>query len=500
MRLSASEMMEAFGEPGEGITVEEGVRIAKRLEELGVDLISVSTGTYETGQTIIEPINTPRNWRDPIIRAVRDAVSIPVMGTSIIREPEQAETMLADGLVDLIAMGRSWLADPEWAKKAIDGRDEEIVCCIGCMACFQNLLAGGTIMCAVNPRCAHETEYPAVPERDLEGRRALVVGGGPAGCEAAIQLALRGADVLLAEADDHLGGQVHPGCNPPGKAAMRWVIDAYEERLRAAGVKVELGCRMDVARIREFEADEIVVATGALPVRPNLPGLESPSVVDAVAVLDREAEVGRRVVVVGSGMTGLETAELLASEGHEVVGVYEMAERIGAGAYPTNVMSVAAHLRAAGRAHTALQAVSSWSSGGEQLGGALGGHAHHRADVLQCEALTAKRSGRAPGLVRRACPRLRLDPPVLLSEFAVFDVVRRKDRIDPDLDLTLRNAREEGDRLAHLVRCVRQVPDLGYRSERGLFEHPPSRLSALRRHGESCAHLHHPFPPNSSAN
>ena len=347
VRISASEMMETIGEPGEGITLEEGVKIAKRLEELGVDLISVSSGTYETGSTVIEPINTPRNWRDPIIRAVRDAVSIPVMGTSIIRMPSQAETMLEEGLVDLIAMGRSWLADPAWAKKAIEGRDEEIVRCIGCMACFQNLGLGGTVICAVNPRCGHESEFPAVPVRDLEGRTALVVGGGPAGCEAAEQLALRGAKVVLAEASDHLGGQVHPGCNPPGKAPMHWIIENYEVRLRLAGVEVRFETEMTAEAVKEFGADIVLVATGALPFAPPLPGLDSPSVVEAVDVLNGTAPVGERVAVVGSGMTGLETAELLHEQGHEVVGVYEMAETIGAGAFPRNVESVASHLRAA---------------------------------------------------------------------------------------------------------------------------------------------------------
>ncbi|MSS44477.1 NAD(P)-binding protein [Cutibacterium sp. WCA-380-WT-3A] len=346
VRISASEMMETIGEPGVGITVEEGARIARRLEEVGVDLISVSTGTYETGTTIIEPINTPRNWRDPIIRAVRDAVSIPVMGTSITRMPSQAEQMLQDGLVDLVAMGRSWLADPQWGVKAIEGRDDQIVRCMGCMACFQ-ALGSGPIICALNPRCGHESEFPPLPARDLEGRSALVVGGGPSGCEAAEQLALRGADVVLTEATDRIGGQVRPGCNPPGKEPMSWVIDNYEQRLRRAGVEVRLGTVMTADAVRGFGADVVVVATGAVPFRPALPGMNLPQVVEAIDVLRGDAEVGRRVVVVGSGMTGLETAELLHQRGHEVIGVYEMADTIAPGAFRQNVESVASHLRAA---------------------------------------------------------------------------------------------------------------------------------------------------------
>ncbi|WP_432803623.1 hypothetical protein [Brachybacterium sillae] len=130
VRLSITESYDLLGMPGVGIEQEEGVRIAQMCEQAGADLISVSTGTYETGITTIEPVNTPRNWRDPLIRAVKDAVSIPVMGTSIVREADQAETMLRDGLVDLVAMGRSWLADPAWGRKAIEGRDADIVRCI----------------------------------------------------------------------------------------------------------------------------------------------------------------------------------------------------------------------------------------------------------------------------------------------------------------------------------------------------------------------------------
>ncbi|MDD7687010.1 MAG: NAD(P)/FAD-dependent oxidoreductase [Actinomycetaceae bacterium] len=347
VRISVSEMMETLGEPGEGITLEDGVRIAQRLEELGVDLISVSSGTYETGPTIIEPINTPRNWRDPLIQAVRDAVSVPVMGTSIVRIPSQAEKMLDDGLVDLVAMGRTWLADPEWAKKAIEGRDDEIVRCIGCLACFQTLNSGKPIICAVNPRCGYESEFPKFPERDLEGVKALVVGAGPAGCEAAEQLALRGASVVLAEESDHLGGQVAPGCNPPGKQPMHWIIENYEVRLQLAGVDVHFNQRTTADAVRDFGADIVIVATGARPFVPPLPGMDSAHVVEAVAVLNGTAQVGKRVAVVGSGMTGLETAELLHTQGHDVVGVYEMAAQIAPGAYKRNVDSVASHLRAA---------------------------------------------------------------------------------------------------------------------------------------------------------
>ncbi|RUP85678.1 NAD(P)/FAD-dependent oxidoreductase [Dermabacter sp. HSID17554] len=347
VRLSISQCYDLIGMPGEGNEVADGVRIAKLCEEHGADLISVSSGTYETGVTVIEPVNTPRNWRDPMIRAVRDAVSIPVMGVSIIREPEQAEKMLNDGLVDLIAMGRSWLADPQWGIKAIEGRDADITRCIGCMYCFEALFSGGHVECAVNPRCGFESEFPLEPERNAEGRTALVIGGGPAGCEAAETLAKRGAKVTLVEAEDTLGGQVVPGTNPPGKDPMGWLVESYTHRLEQAGVEVRLSTRFSADEVRDFGADAVIVATGAVPVVPPIPGIDGDHVVDAIDVLGGTREVRGRAIVVGSGMTGLETAELIAANGGEVA-VYEMAPQLGAGAFHMNLISVTSKLKKAG--------------------------------------------------------------------------------------------------------------------------------------------------------
>ncbi|MCS6711867.1 FAD-dependent oxidoreductase [Brachybacterium sp. EF45031] len=214
---------------------------------------------------------------------------------------------------------------------------------------MEQVSGGRPIRCAVNPRCGLETEFPAdIPTRDAEGRTAIVVGGGPAGAEAAETLALRGMTVDLYEATDSLGGQIVPGSNPPGKGAMRWVIENYEVRLRTAGVEVHLNTEATVDSVRESGADAVVLATGALPSAPrSIPGIDGPTVVDAVDVLEGRVEVGPTCVVVGSGMTGLETAELLMTQGH-TVSVHEMAEAIGAGAFRGNIQSVAMKLEAGG--------------------------------------------------------------------------------------------------------------------------------------------------------
>ena len=215
------------------------------------------------------------------------------------------------------------------------------------MYCFEALFSGGHVECAVNPRCGFESEFPIEPERNAEGRTALVIGGGPAGCEAAETLAKRGAKVTLVEAMDTLGGQVVPGTNPPGKDPMGWLVENYTHRLEKAGVDVRLSTRFGVEDVRAFGADAVIVATGAAPIVPNIPGIDGDNVVDAIDVLGGTREVAGRAIVVGSGMTGLETAELIAANGGEVA-VYEMAPELGAGAFHMNLISVTSKLKKAG--------------------------------------------------------------------------------------------------------------------------------------------------------
>lgn len=348
VRLSISECYDLIGRPGEGIETEEGVRNAVLAAELGAALISVSSGTYETMHTIIEPMGAPAGWRDTMIAAVREAVDIPVMGVSITRDPAQAEEMLRQGLVDLVAMGRSWLADPQWGIKAIQGRDEEITRCIGCMYCIDKVLAGEPVACALNPRCGFETQFPKVPEHNGAGRRGLVIGAGPAGCQAAETMALRGMQVDLYEAGSTIGGQVALGSVPSGKEPLDWLLSDYDRRLHEAGVTIHLDARADVDSVRGSGADAVVVATGAAPIMPSATeGIDRGNAVTCLDVLVGMAAVGQVAVVVGSGLTGLETARFLAQDGTRVT-VCETADEIAPGAQPTLRADAMAALRELG--------------------------------------------------------------------------------------------------------------------------------------------------------
>ena len=219
VRLSSSEFLD--GMYGESLTLENTIADAKACEAAGVALLNISSGTHMTGNTIVEPTTYEQGWKIPLAAAIRREVGIPVAATGVIRDPAFAEQILENGDVDYIAMGRSWLADPEWGVKAIEGRDEDIRKCLGCMYCFEtagnNLCTGGSH--AFYPRMGEETKY-SVPKKDGAGRTIVVVGPGPAGLEAAMVLAQRDFKVILFDRRERLGGQMYLASMPPHRAKM----------------------------------------------------------------------------------------------------------------------------------------------------------------------------------------------------------------------------------------------------------------------------------------
>ena len=236
VRLSVSECYEFLG-LRDGITPEEGVEIAKIAEDAGADAISVSTGTYETMNAIVEPITFSQGWRNEYIKAVKTAVKVPVIGVGMFREPEYADKLVGNGVLDFIGMGRTWLADPDWGAKALSGHPEDIRKCTCCLYCFENVMTGKDIVCSINPDLA--MEYKAKePVNDGSGHLVVVVGGGPAGLEAARVLSLRGYAVTLFEKAAKLGGQVYLSSLPPRKERMRWLIDYEEIQIKKQGVDI----------------------------------------------------------------------------------------------------------------------------------------------------------------------------------------------------------------------------------------------------------------------
>lgn len=344
VRLSVEEFYDRIGFPGQGILLEEGVEMAKRLEGFGIDVINVSSGNYDTEQTSCEPISFEPGWRKYLAKAVKDVVGLPVIAANLIRSPEQAEAQLAEGVQDFIAMGRPFLSDPEWAKKAREGRSDEIlkcICCLYCMECFRkNILNGKPVSCAVNPRTCRESRYENSPQRDGNGRQIVVAGAGPAGLTAAKELAARDFRVTVLEQNAEPGGQLILAEAPPYKEKIGWFIEELTLLARRQGVKIRYNVEADKKIIDEYQPYAVILATGAEAAAPRIPGSEQDSVVTVTPVLTGEKQYsGKRIAVIGSGMTGLETAEFLLEQGNTVT-IIEMADRIAPGAYPTNVRDV----------------------------------------------------------------------------------------------------------------------------------------------------------------
>lgn len=338
VRLSVDEFYREIGEPENGYTLEEGLKIAKRLEELGVDAIDVSSATYETMNYWLEPTEFECGWRKNLAQAVKNAVKVPVIAANLIRTPEQAEQQLDEGTQDFIGLGRPLIADPFWAKKAEEGRAADIKRCICCLWCFESMLvgeehrqAGG---CSVNPRAAREVAIPRDLPRDGDGRTVIVAGAGPAGLTAAEVLAKRGFMVKVYEKAERAGGQLTLAELPPHKEKLGWCTQDLEHAATKNGAVIEYGHAVTAEEILAQKPYAVFVATGAVACKPKgIPGADRENVhTSDYALRNAEHFAGKTVAIVGSGMTGLETAELLVENGAKVF-IIEMAEQIAPGTY-----------------------------------------------------------------------------------------------------------------------------------------------------------------------
>jgi len=300
--------------PGSHTNTEAAI-FAKACQEAGADLINVTGGWHET---LVPQITSelPAAGFSYLARGVRRAVQLPVAASNRIHSPGLAEDILARGDADLVCMGRPLLADPNLPKKAQAGRPELIRRCIACnQGCFDAIPQMQPVGCAVNPRAGREAKAP----RDLPPARpaqtVVVVGGGPAGCQAAITATRRGHNVILLEAAGRLGGQPAWYAAPTDKPDFASISAWQGAQLRDLGVDVRLGFAADAESIAALEPDQVILATGARPAAPPIPGLDRPQVCQAWDVLQGKARPQGRVVVIGGGAVGLETALNIARRG-----------------------------------------------------------------------------------------------------------------------------------------------------------------------------------------
>ena len=306
IRIAGHDFMEG------GNTNIEAARFAAAAEKAGVHAINVTGGWHETNVPQLTT-NVPPGVFTYLARGIKNAVTVPVFASNRLGNPDVAERALRSDACDLICWARPLLADPELANKVKEGRTDEIVPCIACnQACFDSIFAGISVSCVMNPRAGREDE--TVVERASVKKKVLVAGGGPAGMMFAITAAQRGHDVLLCEQSSSLGGQVRLAQIPPGKAEFGNITRSLENRMKKAGVDIRLETPVTPNTIREEAPDAVVTAGGALPITPDIPGIDKPHVVSAWDVLfGKVPHIGKNVVVVGGSATGCETALFIAS-------------------------------------------------------------------------------------------------------------------------------------------------------------------------------------------
>lgn len=337
VRLTADEMYAKIGLSGKGYDIETGKRIAKRLEELGVDAINVTSACYDAYSYWLEPTSFEPGWRKYLAKEIKSVVSIPVAGAGVIRTPEQAERQLSEGYQDFIASARTFICDPHWVKKAEEGHPELIRRCIGCLNCIRSFMTNAWVgkpgECALNMSMGREKTYFNMPKVG-EGRLIVVIGAGPAGLTAAHTLLLRGFKVTVIEKNEKPGGQVITASTCHLKDKLYWSIEDLMANVKVLGGEIRLGCELSAEEIAEMSPYAAVIATGGVPLRPeSIPGIDLDTVVLAPEIIMGEKKIeNKKVVVVGSGITGLEVTEFLNDAGCEVT-VIEMADEVAPGAW-----------------------------------------------------------------------------------------------------------------------------------------------------------------------
>ena len=320
-----------------GQTLDDARVVAPALIEAGADRLHIWAGWHEAPRPML-PMFVARGSFTYLSAAIKKMVPVPVSTVGRINDPYLAADILAQGEADLIGLARALLCDPELVKKTKEGRTREIRRCTGCCYCFDQLMKvirggeEGELTCSLNPELGHEGEGLVQPAE--KKKRLVVVGGGPAGLEAARLASIRGHEVTLFEEDDKLGGLLNLAIVPPHKEELKNIIDYYAHQMEILPVDVKLGQAFTAELFDQVQPDAVVLAIGAEAIIPDIPGIEDHRVVTALEVLKETAVVGDKVVVIGGGLIGIETAEFLADQGKEVT-VVEMLRTVATDMTPS---------------------------------------------------------------------------------------------------------------------------------------------------------------------
>jgi len=286
---------------------------AQELVAIGVDALNINVGWHEARVPQIVT-SVPRGVFAYLARDMKTIVNVPVVAGHRINDPNTARRLIADDMCDMVAMGRSLIADPQLPDKARSGREDEIVHCIACaQGCFDNLFKLKPVECLCNPRVGREGQKG--PSLATDPRKVVIIGGGAAGMSAALAASAKGHRVTIYEAGDRLGGQLCIAGAPPGREEFADLANDLARQVALSSIRVVLNHRVDEAMLAAEKPDAVILATGATPVKPKLPGADLPHVVQAWDVLADRVVTGKRVVIIGGGAVGVETALFLADKG-----------------------------------------------------------------------------------------------------------------------------------------------------------------------------------------
>jgi 2,4-dienoyl-CoA reductase (NADPH2) len=286
---------------------------AGRLVDVGVDALNINVGWHEAKVPQIVT-SVPRGVFGYLAKGIKELVDVPVISGHRINDPGTARQMIADGLCDMVAMGRPLIADPYLPEKARSGREKQIMHCIACaQGCFDNLFKLKPVECLCNPKAGHEKE--SVVKKTTTPKKVMVVGGGAAGMSAALSASEKGHAVTIYEQGDHLGGQLYMASTPPGREEFAELARDLEHQVALSPIKVVLNQSSNESLIQNEKPDVIILATGAKPIQPSIPGADLPHVVQAWDVLQDKVTTGNRIIIIGGGAVGVETALFLAEKG-----------------------------------------------------------------------------------------------------------------------------------------------------------------------------------------
>lgn len=366
VRLTVDEMYSEIGQNGKGYNLEEGIKMAKILSDKGIDAIDVSSAAYDTFNYWLEPTTFTPGWRKYLASEVKKVVDIPVIAANLIRSPKQAEMQLEEGTQDFISLGRPLIADPHWPNKVKSGNENLIKRCVCCLYCFESMMKGAYKYthgnCSVNPFVGREN---VSLKQNGNGRKVLIIGAGCAGLTAAELLSKRGFDVTVLEKESKQGGQLNLASKPPHKEKINWVCEDLLSNAINSGAKVLFDIKADKNIIASYSPEIVITATGGNAIHPK--SFNGDNVVTVTQVLNGSIDISnKKVAVIGSGMTGLETSELLVSKGNKVT-VVEMADKIAPGAWFQQLDDALPVLEKAGTEFLTSHKLLSVSSSGIEL-------------------------------------------------------------------------------------------------------------------------------------